>query len=122
MQIACNEHYSKHDSSSRANRDTLSNFDSSRRPCSKHDLPRISTERGVQIDDIEQEQKRASSVRINPNFAQISLHQAAFLCHNIHQSSTCQELSDFSKPAPVVLPQNIEPQSNPSDRQGNFDK
>jgi hypothetical protein len=70
MQIECNEQYSKHDSSIRDNLLSLSNVIELiwlRRLESpaKHDFPRTSTERGMQIEWNEQHSKHDSSIRDN---------------------------------------------------------
>jgi hypothetical protein len=70
MQIDWIEQYWKHDSSTRCNRDSDSNvinltaFDLLSLSA-KHDLPKISTEQGMQIDFSEQYWKHDSSIRCN---------------------------------------------------------
>jgi hypothetical protein len=70
MQIDCNEQNLKHDSSIRFNRDSDSNVIDPIRlgrfglPA-KHDLERISTELGMQIDCNEQNSKHDSSMCFN---------------------------------------------------------
>jgi hypothetical protein len=65
-----NEHHSKHDSSIRSNSDSVSNVTCpisagfSLSPA-KHHFPRNLTDRGMQIDPIEQPRKHDSSIRTN---------------------------------------------------------